>query len=261
VTRVRVGATGFEWDRHWMVVKPNGMFLTQRTHPRLARIVPELTADSLLLHAPQQDTLRVPLIPEGEHIPIKVFDFSGVALDQGSAVAEWVSHALGESVRLVRVAPSMPRASKPKYSGTTRAPIAFADGYPILVCNEASLADINQHLPEAVPMERFRPNLVLRGLPAFAEDRIESLQIGGVTLRLVKPCTRCTIPSIDQRTGEPATDPTPVLKKYRFNRELLGVTFGENAVIAAGVGAWIERDAECQVTYRPAAAWSTTRNC
>lgn len=249
--QVRLGATGFEWDRHWMVVNSNGMFLTQRTHPRLARIVPELTADSLTLHAPEQPSLRMPLIPEGDHIAIRVFTFSGAALDQGKAAAEWVSNVLGESARVVRVAPSMGRVANPKYAGDTRAPVAFADGYPILVCNEASLADINQHLPEPVPMERFRPNIVLRGLPAFAEDRIDSLQIGDITLRLVKPCTRCTIPSVDQRTGEPSTDPTPVLKRFRFNRELLGVTFGENAVIAAGVGAWIERGAECRVTQRP----------
>jgi uncharacterized protein YcbX len=86
-------------------------------------------------------------------------------------------------------------------------------------------------------------------LPAFAEDRIESVRVGEVTLRLVKPCTRCVVPSTDQRTGERSTDPTPVLKKFRFDRTLLGVTFGENAVIGAGVGAWIESGAECSVTF------------
>ncbi len=254
--RFRLGATGLEWDRHWMAIDEKGMFLTQRTHPRLAVIVPQIGEDALTLEAPGQPSLRLPLIPEGEHVPVRVFTWSGVALDQGRTAADWLSQAMGVSVRLVRIPPSMARASNPKYAGTIPAPVSFADGYPILVCNEASLADINQHIPQPVPMERFRPNIVLSGLPAFAEDRIDSLQIGNVTLRLVKPCTRCTIPSVDQRTGERSTDPTPVLKKFRFNRELLGVTFGENAVIVSGVGAWLERGAECRVTFRSEVAAS-----
>ena len=83
-------------------------------------------------------------------------------------------------------------------------------------------------------MERFRPNVVLEELPAWAEDRIDTLTIGEVTLRLVKPCTRCTIPSIDQQTGEASTDPLPVLRQFRFSKTLRGVTFGENAVIVTG---------------------------
>ena len=98
-------------------------------------------------------------------------------------------------------------------------------------------------------MERFRPNVVLDGLAPFAEDHIDSLHIGEVTLRLVKPCTRCVIPSTDQRTGERSTDPTPVLRKFRFDRTLLGVTFGENAVVALGVGAEVERGSDCRVTF------------
>ena len=98
-------------------------------------------------------------------------------------------------------------------------------------------------------MERFRPNIVLQGLPAWAEDRIDTLTIGPVTLRLVKPCTRCAIPSLDHCSGEPATDPLPVLRKFRFSKALRGITFGENAVIVAGAGAAIERGAHCQVSF------------
>jgi uncharacterized protein YcbX len=98
-------------------------------------------------------------------------------------------------------------------------------------------------------MERFRPNVVLHGLPPFAEDRIASLRVGDVTLTLVKPCTRCVITSTDQRTGERSSNPLPVLREFRFNSTLLGVTFGENAVLTAGVGTRIQRGAECVVTY------------
>lgn len=98
-------------------------------------------------------------------------------------------------------------------------------------------------------MERFRPNVVLEGLPAWAEDRIATLTLGEVTLRLVKPCTRCTIPSIDQRTGQPSIDPTPALRQFRFDKQLRGVKFGENAVIAAGVAREIQRGAICRVDF------------
>src|SRR5262249_20696604 len=128
-------------------------------------------------------------------------------------------------------------------------PVGFADGFPILVCNRASLDELNTRMPEPIPMERFRPNIVLRGLSPFAEDRISSLQIGEITFRLVKPCTRCVVTSTDQRTGERSTNPLPVLRTFPFDRELLGVTFGENAIPTGGVGHVIERGANCTVTY------------
>jgi uncharacterized protein YcbX len=105
-------------------------------------------------------------------------------------------------------------------------------------------------MPEPIPMERFRPNIVLTGLAAFEEDRIEALQIGAITLSLVKPCTRCSITATDQLTGERSTNPLPVLRKFRFDRALLGVTFGENAVIRAGTGSLLTRGAECVTRAR-----------
>jgi uncharacterized protein YcbX len=96
-------------------------------------------------------------------------------------------------------------------------------------------------------MDRFRPNIVLAGLPAWAEDHIDTLRIGALTLRLVKPCTRCTIPAVDQQTGLRSTDPAPVLRRFRFDKRLRGVTFGENAVIEGGAGCEIERGARCAV--------------
>jgi uncharacterized protein YcbX len=98
-------------------------------------------------------------------------------------------------------------------------------------------------------MERFRPNVVIEDLPAWAEDRIDALTVDGVTLRLVKPCTRCTIPSIDQQTGEPAVDPAAVLRRFRFDKRLRGVTFGENAVIASARQREIVRGAACEVSF------------
>jgi len=246
--RARVIATGFQWDRQWMLIDSRGTFLSQRTHPRLARIVPQITAEGLTLQAPGQGELRVPLAADGERLEVRVHRDPCVGLAQGHAADAWLSRAMGEPVRLVRVPPHPQRRANPAFAGTAPALMGFADGFPILVCNEASLDDLNARMPRSIPMERFRPNIVLRGLPAWAEDRIDTLTVGELTLRLVKPCTRCTIPAVDQRTGVPSTDPAPVLRAFRFDRELLGVTFGENAVIAAGEGCEITCGESCVVS-------------
>jgi uncharacterized protein YcbX len=252
--RVRVTWTGFEWDRQWMVIDDKGTFLSQRTHPRLALIVPQVAPHALVLTAPDLPPLQLPLSMDGERIAVRVHRDPCVGLDQGPAANEWVSRALGQAVRLVRVPPNTERRANPAFAGTVPAPMSFADGYPVLVCNQASLDDLNERMPEAIPMERFRPNIVLEGLPAWAEDRIDSIRVGDLTLRLVKPCTRCTIPAVDQQTGLASTDPGPVLKQFRFSKELLGVCFGENAVIVSGTGCQIERGATCQVTFETAAS-------
>jgi len=246
--RARVTATGFEWDRQWMLVDAGGTFLSQRTHPQLTRIVPEITDDALVLHASGVPALRVPLDNRGEQLPVQVWKDACVGVDQGGAAHEWVSRVIGQAVRLVRVAPDMERAANPQFTGTTPAPLGFPDAYPLLICNRASLEDLNQRLPQRIPIERFRPNIVVSGLPAWAEDHIDTLAMGALTLRLVKPCTRCSIPSLDPRTGAPSTNPLPVLRKFRFDRALRGVTFGENAVIVQGTGCEIERGAQCRVT-------------
>jgi MOSC domain-containing protein len=246
---VRLADTGLEWDRHWMLVDAKGTFLSQRTHPRLAWIQPELSETQMTFHAPDLPPLPLPLEPVGTALAVQVWKDPCEGLDQGEAASAWASALLSQPVRFVRVVKTPKRMADARFAGPKPMPVTFPDGFPILVCNRASLEDLNSRMPEPVPMDRFRPNLVLEGLPPFAEDRIESLQIGSVTLRLVKPCTRCVITSTDQLTGERVTNPLPVLRQFRFNRDLLGVMFGENAIPVSGVGDVIERGAECLVTY------------
>ena len=252
---VRVAATGFEWDRQWMLVDARGKFLSQRTHPRLARVVPQITADALVLRAAGAPALRVPLDTRGERLAVRVWDDVCAGIEQGAAAHAWASAVLGEPARLVRVAPDMERSANVAFAGTTAAPLTFPDGYPLLVCNQASFEDLNRRLAQPITIERFRPNVVLTGLPAWAEDRIDVITVGAVTLRLVKPCTRCTIPSRDPLTGDASTDPAPVLRQFRFDRALRGVTFGENAVIVRGEGSEIERGSPCRVTFDSLAAF------
>jgi uncharacterized protein YcbX len=232
-----------------LVIREDGTFLTQRTHPLLTRIMTELTDEGLVLKSDERQPLLLPLEPVGQARPVRIWKDACTGLDQGDEAAAWAGAVLGETVRIVRT-PEVPgRAASPQYAGAIPSPLSFPDGYPILVCNRASLDDLNARLAAPLPMERFRPNLVLTGLQPFAEDRIASIEIGPVRLHLVKPCTRCIIPSTDQRTGIRGFDPLPVLRTFRFDRKLLGVTFGENAVIAGGVGEFLERGAQCRVTY------------
>lgn len=247
--RARLTATGLEWDRHWMAVRQDGTFLSQRTHPALARIQTQITTRSLLLTCAGREPLSLPLVPSGPRRDVRVWKDSCVGLDQGEAAAAWAGDILGEPVRVVRAPDSPGRIASPEYAGPGSAPIAFPDGYPVLVCNRASLDELNARMPEALPMDRFRPNLVLEGLPPFAEDHIASIRLGAITLALVKPCTRCTIPSTDQRTGIRGFDPLPVLRVFRFDAKLRGVCFGENAVIRAGAGGILERGAACEIEY------------
>jgi uncharacterized protein len=250
--RARLSVTGLQWDRQWMVIDANGTFLSQRTHPKLARVVPELRGDTLVLSAPGMPELVVPFTVSSNPIPVRVWKDNCSAVEQGSAADEWLSVVLGTAVRLVRAAPDMARVANSQFAGDTPAPINFPDGYPVLVCNASSLEDLNRRLPAAIPMERFRPNLVLEGLPAWAEDDIDTITLGAVTLRLVKPCTRCAIPSLDHLSGDPSTDPLPVLRTFRWSKTLLGITFGENAVIASGVGEELRRGMACRVSFAPA---------
>jgi uncharacterized protein YcbX len=249
VPRVRLGATGFEWDRHWMAIHEDGTFLSQRTHPALARIGTEITAANLILTSAHREPLSLPLHAAGSKREVRVWQDTCVGLDQGDEAAAWVSAILDDAVRVVRAPASPQRPANPKFAGPEPAPLAFPDGFPVLICNRASLDELNSRMPEALPMERFRANLVLEGLAPFAEDRIASISVGAIQLALVKPCTRCIIPSTDQRTGVRGFDPVSVLRTFRFDHALRGVCFGENAVIRAGIGEVLECGAPCEIAY------------
>jgi uncharacterized protein YcbX len=244
-----VHASGLQWDRRWMFVDDRNTFLTQRTHPQLARIRTRIAEDTLDLEAPDLPVLSLPLAEEGAPVEARVWKDELEALDQGDEVAEWASEAVGQSARIVRAAALTQRHANRAYTGPTHAPMGFADGYPVLVVNRESLTELNRRMPEPIPIGRFRPNLVIDGLEPFEEDRIDTIAIGEVTLRLVKPCTRCIVTSTDQTTGERTANPLPVLRTFRWDRELKGVTFGENAVIDAGSGGTVHRGTICTIAH------------
>jgi uncharacterized protein YcbX len=236
--------TGLEFDRAWMVVDEHGEMLTQRELPRMALIQPTLRHGDVVLRAPGMLALHLMLDTVEAPTRVRVWDDVVKAYDMGPLAAQWFSDFLGTKLRLVRFDPEEQRLSDPMWAGEVQAKNAFADGYPLLVTNSASLADLNERLvargAAPVTMQRFRPNLVLDGLPAYDEDHLHEVVIatgeGAVTLRLVKPCTRCGIPNIEPASAEPGSEPGATLAGYRTDARMQGgITFGMNAVVVQGV--------------------------
>ena len=259
---VRVGPRGFVGgtpsgavsDREWMIVDPAGTFVTQRQHPRLALIGTTLEGGALVLRAPGAAALAVSLEQcLGATRDVVVRRSRVRAHDAGDEAAAWLSSALGADFRLVRFDPSDRRLCNPDFAGDSGAHTAFADGYPVLVVAESSLVDLNARLTAsgtpALPMNRFRPNLVLAGLDPFAEDHIDSLSIDGVAIKLVKPCTRCRITTTDQESGQVGAEPLATLQGFRMNERFGGVTFGMNAIVVAGEGRTLSNGMEVEVAY------------
>lgn len=247
LSEVRLSDRGLAGDREWMVTRPDGTFLSQRTHPQLARLLPVRRETGLTLSFDGHGPITVTAFEGGALRELRVWDDRLEGWDAGDRVADWLASVLGMPARLARVVPATNRMADRAFVGERDVPVAFSDGYPILVCTTASLAELNRRLPVSVPMDRFRPNLVVDGLDAFAEDRIRSVRIGSAVLHFVKPCTRCSVPTIDQESGTLSTDPIPALKEFRFDRVLRGVTFGVNAYAVAPPGAELRVGAEVEV--------------
>jgi uncharacterized protein YcbX len=173
----------------------------------------------------------------GARLEVAVWGDKCPALEVGSEVGAWLSEFLGRKVRLVRFDPQGVRPSDSKWTGGVETRNEFSDGFPLLIISEASLVDLNGRLSEPLPMNRFRPNIVLSGIEAYAEDRIRDLHSSGVRLRVSKPCTRCVITTTDQMQGVVKGDePLRTLKSYRFSKELRGMMFGQNTIVVDGAG-------------------------
>lgn len=233
----RLTSAGLEHDREWMFVTPGGRFLTQRELPTLARVVVQVGDEGLSLGADGAGNVTVELDRTGPASEVTVWGDRVTAIDQGDDVAGWASEFLGREVRLVRFHPEARRPSSPEWTGAVEALTRFTDGYPLLVISRASLDDLNARLHEPLPVDRFRPNLVLDGLPAYGEDSLGDLVADGLRLRVVKPCTRCVITTTDQGTGTvQGEEPIRTLRGYRWDARLKGVTFGQNTIVVEGVG-------------------------
>jgi uncharacterized protein len=226
-----------------MVVDPQGEQLTQRELPRMALVQPTLRHSDLVLRAPGMLALHLRLDAVEAPTRAKVWDDVVKAYDMGDLAAQWFTDFLGRPARLVRFDPEEKRLSSREWTGTLEAENAFADAFPLLVTSTASLDELNARLVAAgaapVTMQRFRPNLVLNGLQAFDEDHLDQITLqtaeGPVLLRLVKPCSRCSIPDVDPLTAQTSPAVGDMLRSFRSDARLQGaITFGMNAVVVEG---------------------------
>ncbi len=215
-------------DRRWMVVDESERFLSQRTHPAMATLGARLVDGQLELSGPV-GMLRVPLQASGPTRAVTVWKDTVPAVDAGDAAADFFTQALGRPARLVRLSADARRTLDPAYSPSPQALNGFSDAYPALVTCTASLSAFSAALGHALPMDRFRPNVVLEGTPAWDEDGWGVVKVGALTLDAVKPCVRCAVITTDQRTGERSPEVLTALTKVHAAQGK-GAVFGMNLV-------------------------------
>ena len=221
---------GLQGDRRLLIVDPEGQAVTQRDHAALALVFPDLTDGNLGLSAPGMPAFNQLIASEGPVQRVTVWDDSGIAaVDQGDNVAAWFSSYLKAPVRLVYMNAQGVRPVSPKYALQPDDEVSFADGYPLLIASQESLDDLNGRLETPLPMNRFRPNLVVQGCGPFEEDTWKRIRIGEVEIALVKPCARCEVTTIDQAAAVRGKEPLTTLATFR---RVGGsqVMFGMNAI-------------------------------
>ncbi|MCA1647095.1 MAG: MOSC domain-containing protein [Chloroflexi bacterium] len=220
---------GILHDREFMVIDPEDHFLTQRQLPRMALVHPTRTAITLELTAPGMSRISLPPRVDGERTQVTIWRDRVAAIDQGPAVAAWLSSFLETPCRLVRQADDAVRLVDREFARQPADEVSFADGYPLLLISDESLADLNTRLDPQLPMNRFRPNIVVRGAGTpYTEDTWSQISIAGVCFSLVKACARCAITTTNQLTAERGVQPLATLATYR--RIPRGVLFGQNLI-------------------------------
>lgn len=212
----RIGARGLEGDRRWLAAGEDGVFLTQRTCQPLATVDAQAVEGGLRLSAGGSSVTVAP--PAGPRRTVTVWNDRVEAIDAGDEAAGWLSEALGRPARLFYMDDAAERTTSGRWG--PKVPVSFADAYPILVTTTGSLDALNAAIAadggDAVPMKRFRPNIVIDGARPWAEDFWKTIRIGGVKLDLVKPCDRCVVTTLDQTTGEKmGREPLKTLHKIR----------------------------------------------
>jgi uncharacterized protein len=227
-----LSATGLRHDRRWMLVDETGEFMSQRAHPRMALISVRFAPERLIVSAPDMDELEISLCRQtGDSIVVRVWGDT----NRGALVSEeadrWFSEFLEFPCRLVGK-PDDPRLVDSSFAESGDQ-VSFADGFAFLLISEASLGDLNGRLEDPLPMNRFRPNFVVRGCGPYAEDGWSRLRIGSVPFRVAEPCPRCAITTVDQETGIRGKEPLRTLATYRksegevfFGRNLIHDTLG-----------------------------------
>lgn len=227
---VELDRFGVRDDRRWMMVQPGGAPLTQREHPRLALLAARATGDGLVVAwrggTPDERRVDRPAA-DAPRLDVTIWgDTVGLALADGKA-NDWLSSTIGRDAAFAFMPDDVERPVNPRYADAGDR-TSLTDGYPLHVIGSGSLDDLNARLDVSVGVERFRPNVYVEGVPAFDEDDWSEIRIGAVRLRVVKPCPRCSVTTVDPATGERGTEPLRTLSDYRRRDD--GVMFGQNAL-------------------------------
>ena len=221
---------GLRFDRRWMVVDPQGEFITQRDLPRMAWIRVRVDEPHLVIEAPGMPPLGLALEPPGgEPIRVTVWADRFEARLPDREADRWLTEFLGMDCRLAYCPSETMRRVDRRYSPADRR-VGFADAFPFLVIGSASLDDLNRRLSSPLPMNRFRPNLVVGGSEPFSEDTWRRIRIGAMEFHLVKPCSRCVITTTDQTTAERSPEQEPLRTLATFRLRNGQVMFGQNAI-------------------------------
>ncbi|MDD5412144.1 MAG: MOSC domain-containing protein [Methylobacter sp.] len=219
---------GFQYDRKWMIIDINRQFLSQRKLPKMALIKTALTDKNLVLSAQGMDDLPLPLEPaDGQTINSTIWHDQCDARSVSPEADQWLSDFLKLDCRLVYQPNEVIRPVDPHYANPADK-VAFSDGFPFLIISENSLAALNHEMQLNLPMARFRPNLVISGCPAYEEDSWREIRIDGIDFRLPKPCSRCSVPTIDPETAQTGKEPLITLNRTRKWQNK--VYFGQNAL-------------------------------
>ncbi|RZK82301.1 MAG: MOSC domain-containing protein [Pedobacter sp.] len=221
---------GLKYDRQWMLVDDNHIFITQRKHFELALLQVSVSGDTLTVshkHHPDQKISFHENDQSGHRMIVTIWDDKAAAYEVSASVSDWFSNILNMSVKLVKMAADENRAVDPKFAAFDNI-VGFADDYPCLIIGQSSLDDLNQKLNQPVPMNRFRPNFVFTGGDPYAEDGFADFYIGDIKFSAVKPCARCVLTTVNQQTGVKGQEPLRTLAKYRtVNKKVM---FGQNLI-------------------------------
>lgn len=256
---LRFDALGPLDDRRWMLIDQHDQFVTQREVSHLALVRPARVDGGLRVLAPGMAALTVSGTG-GERLTTWCWDDRCAGFDEGREASAWFTEFVGRPLRLVRFDSTVPRAASRNWvgerAGQPGALTRFSDGFPLLVISAASLAELDRRLADAdlpaAPIQRFRPNVVIEGLDPFEEDLADTLTVGaGVVLKVVKPCTRCTVTEVDPATGRHEAGLLQVLSLFRSDPKLGGaITFGQNCILTHGLDATIRIGDAVGVAHR-----------
>lgn len=228
-----VESRGLKFDRRWMLVNQHNQFITQREHPRMAMLQPEITESSIIVRHRKQniDPITIALAaPNSSPEMVTIWDDTCPAKEVSKEANDWFSKVLEMDCRLMYMHDASIRQADQRYAINEADKVSFADGYPVLMVSEESMNQLNQKMGLDYSIERFRPNVVFKGANPHQEDTLRKVQIGEVELYGVKPCARCVLTTIDPQTTEQGKEPLKTLSKYRkLNNKIL---FGENFIPA-----------------------------